>query len=124
MLDILAPSVFNPTAQRVRARAELYKAGNASTYAYKKDGIYLGLVIFEIQDNKATILDIATDINHHGSGIGSKLIDFIFSKFHVSVIIAETDDDAVGFYRKYGFTVAVCREINGITRYRCICPRK
>ena len=37
------------------------------------------------------------------------------------VIIAETDDDAIGFYKKYGFTVADTKVKFDTKRYVCVC---
>ena len=52
-------------------------------------------------------------------GIGRKLIDFIFNRFPVDTIIAETDDEAVGFYKRYGFAVTPTKEVSDIRRYFC-----
>ena len=51
----------------------------------------------------------------------SKLIDFIFDRFEVDNITAETDDDAIGFYKKYGFTVTDTKVEFDTKRYVCVC---
>ena len=65
-------------------------------------------------------MDIAVKPECQGKGIGSMLIDYIFSKFAVSKIAAETDDDAIGFYKKYGFTVVDITVKFGAKRYTCV----
>ena len=99
--ELLAPSVFNPTEERLLNRAKKYQEDEeTNVYVYKEDNEYKGIVVFEIFDSTATILDIAVNPEHQGKDIGSKLIDFIFNSFNVNNITAETDDDAIGFYKK------------------------
>lgn len=121
ILKLLAPSVYNPTEERLLNRANKYKEDeNVNIYACKEDGKYKGIVIFKIVNNSATILDIAVKPDYQGRGIGSKLIDFIFNSFNAQNITAETDDDAIGFYKKYGFTVADTKVKFDTKRYTCV----
>ena len=120
ILKLLAPSVYNPTEERLLNRAKKYHEDeNSNIYAYKHNGQYKGIVIFKIANNSATILDIAVKPEYQGGGIGSKLIDFIFNSFNVNSIIAETDDDAIGFYKKYGFSVESTVVKFDTKRYLC-----
>ena len=64
-------------------------------------------MVFDIDDDTAIINDIAVNSNFRGKGIGSKLVRFIFEQFEVNKIIAETDDDAVMFYKRCGFEECV-----------------
>ena len=122
ILKLLAPSVFNPTEERLLNRAKKYQEDeNFNIYAYKEDGRYKGIVIFKIINNSATILDIAVKPEHRGQGIGSKLIGFIFDSFNAQNITAETDDDAIGFYKKYGFSVVDTKVEFDTKRYVCVC---
>ena len=122
ILKLLAPSVYNPTEERLMNRARRYQEDeNTNIYAYKDNNQYKSIVVFMVSDITATILDIAVNPEHQGQGIGSKLIDFIFNSFNVNSIIAETDDDAIGFYKKYGFTVADTKVEFDTKRYVCVC---
>ena len=124
ILILLAPSVYNPTQERLLNRAKKYQEDeNTNIYAYKDHGKHKGIVIFKIAINSATILDIAVKPDYQGQGIGSKLIDFIFNSFNVNNITAETDDDAIGFYKKYGFTVADTKVNFDVKRYSIIKER-
>ena len=119
--SLLAPSVFNPTPERLLTRAKKYQADNkTSVFAYSENGEYKGIIILKIEDNTAEILDIAVKSEYQGKGIGSMLIDYIFTRFAVSKIIAETDDDAIGFYKKYGFTVGDITVKFDAKRYTCV----
>lgn len=65
----------------------------------------------------AEILDIAVKPEFQGKGIGSRLIDYVFSQFSVNKITAETDDDAIEFYIKYGFSVIDTKQYHDTKRY-------
>lgn len=118
ILELLIPSVFNPTPERLLNRAKRYQENkNTHIYAYCDNGEYKGIVVFEIKDKAATISDIAVKPEYQGKGIGSKLIDFIFNQFEVNKVTAETDDDAIGFYEKYGFVVTDTKIDFGTNRY-------
>ncbi len=122
ILKLLAPSLYNSTEERLLNRAKKYQEDeNTNIYAYKDNGEYKGIVVFEILNNSATILDIAVKSDYQGRGIGSKFIDFIFNSFNAQNITAETDDDAIGFYKKYGFTVADTKVEFDTKRYVCVC---
>ena len=122
ILKLLAPSVYNPTEERLLNRAKKYQEDeNSNIYAYKHNGQYKGIVIFKIANNSSTILDIAVKPEYQGQGIGSKLIAFIFNSFNTQNITAETDNDAIGFYKKYGFIVADTKVKFDTKRYVCVC---
>ena len=106
ILHLLAPSVFNPTPERLLSRAEKYQADDKSkVYAYSENGEYKGIIVFKTEDNTAEILDIAVKPEYRKHGIGKSLIDFIFTQFPIDTITAETDDEAVEFYKRCGFNV-------------------
>ena len=120
--SLLAPSVFNPTPERLLSRAEKYQADDkTSVFAYSENGEYKGIIVFKVEEQTAEILDIAVIPEYKGNGIGSRLIDYIFTRFAVNKITAETDDDAIEFYKKYGFTVVGTKDVFDSKRYICVC---
>ena len=56
-----------------------------------------------------------------GKGLGSFMLDSFRNAFPVKELTAETDDEAVEFYRKYGFAIQPLGDIyhSGIKRYLC-----
>ena len=48
-------------------------------------------------------------------------MNFIFSRFDITEITAETDDEAVEFYKKYGFRIAGTKMKFNTVRYICVC---
>ena len=120
VLTLLAPSVYNPTPERLKHRAEEYAAdSNVKAYACKNSEKYIGIVVFVTENGTAEILDIAVKPEYRKHGIGRKLIDFIFNRFPVDTIIAETDDEAVEFYKKCRFTITPTKEVSDTRRYFC-----
>jgi len=119
--ELLAPSVYNPTKERLLNRAKKYfEDKNIYIYAFKQNDFYRGIVVFKIENNSAQILDIAIKPEYQRKGIGTKILDFIVSEFKIDKIIAETDDDAISFYRKYGFSVSEMETEYDTKRYECI----
>ncbi|WP_327932040.1 GNAT family N-acetyltransferase [Brevibacillus centrosporus] len=54
-------------------------------------------------------------------GYGSQLIDLLLQKYKSKVIAAETDQEAVGFYRKYGFQIkSLGEKYPGVERFLCV----
>lgn len=120
VLTLLAPSVYNPTPERLKHRAEEYAAdSNVKAYACKNSEKYIGIVVLKTENDTAEILDIAVKPKYRKHGIGRKLIDFIFNRFPVDTIIAETDDEAVEFYKKCRFTITPTKEVSDTRRYFC-----
>lgn len=120
VLTLLAPSVYNPTPERLKHRAEAYAAdSNVKAYACKNSEKYIGIVVFVTENGTTEILDIAVKPEYRKHGIGRKLIDFIFNRFPVDTIIAETDDEAVEFYKRCGFTITSVGEFCDTKRYFC-----
>lgn len=67
------------------------------------------------------IRHIAVDLETRGKNIGSEMIDFICRSYPFHQVIAETDQHAVEFYRRYGFSISSLGEkYPGVERFRCI----
>lgn len=106
ILALMKPSVYDPTPERLKSRAEKYSADkNIFVYACKIDGVYAGIVVLKTENGTAEILDIAVNPKYRKKGIGKSLIDFILNQFPVDTITAETDNEAVEFYKRCGFDV-------------------
>lgn len=123
LLSVLAESVYNPTEERLISRADKYIINQkTAVYAYRVNNIYKGIIVIDVSNiNVIEILDIAVAASSQKSGVGSSLINHCISKFHPNEIIAETDDDAVEFYKKFGFQILSLGDKYGagIMRYQC-----
>jgi ribosomal protein S18 acetylase RimI-like enzyme len=63
----------------------------------------LGFVAYDPKASHLTIEYIATTPEQRGTGLGESLIRQIQHTHPAVDIYAETDDDAIGFYRRIGF---------------------
>lgn len=120
ILEILKYSHFNPTKEKLSKLMQKYHEDKdvfpfASFDGDKISGV---IVVQKIENETYEIIDIAVDENYRGQGIASKLIDYVIEKLNIKILFAETDDDAVGFYEKYGFKTENIKN-KEYTRYKC-----
>ena len=90
-------------------------------YAWEENGEPMGICGFRVLQDKLEICHIAVSENARGRGCGSAMIAALHSKYNMS-IQAETDDDAIGFYRKCGFeATAINKQYGDNTVRRWVC---
>lgn len=124
---VLALSMFNPAPERLDARARACQQDPAvMVLALRESGTYVGAIVLRREENgAATILNLAAAPAWRGQAVGSRLLDEAVLRLLPTTLLAETDDGAVGFYRKYGFTVCSLGEkYPGTVRYACEWVRK
>jgi ribosomal protein S18 acetylase RimI-like enzyme len=66
------------------------------------------------------IRSIAVAPTWRDRGLGRALIDSLAERARAKRVVAETDDDAVGFYRRCGFAVEDAPPKSGRPRYWCV----
>ena len=120
VLEILKYSHFNPTKEKLSKLVQkYYEDKDILPFAsFDKDKISGIIVVQKIEGETYEIIDIAVDINYRGRGIASKLIDYVIENLNIKTLFAETDNDAVGFYGKYGFKTELIQN-KEYTRYKC-----
>ncbi|MBE5975649.1 GNAT family N-acetyltransferase [Lacrimispora xylanisolvens] len=122
ILDIIFLSQYLPTEEKLNHLAEMYESdANVFSFACNVNGITCGVIILKrLIKDEFEILSIATSPTVRNKGIASKLISFSIKALKCSILKAETDDDAIGFYRKYGFQLVSSEEkYPGTIRYLC-----
>ncbi|MFX3673525.1 MAG: GNAT family N-acetyltransferase [Paenisporosarcina sp.] len=94
---------------------------NRTLYTWEIHGEPIGCIGMEfIHSNHCEIKHIAVSRAERGNGLGRKMIDFICDKYALTLVSAETDKDAVGFYRSYGFNViSLGEKYPGVERFLC-----
>lgn len=71
--------------------------------------------------DELVIRHIAVRAANREHSYGSQLIDLLIQKYESQVIAAETDQEAVGFYRKYGFQIkSLGEKYPGVERFHCL----
>ena len=120
--DIYSACMFEPTFDKFRIKTEqMQNDSSVSVYGYFLNEKIIGVISTQETDETVQIIGIAVDIKERHSGIGTKLIDYVKDKSS-KPIIAETDSDAVMFYKKYGFDIEekiVSKSNISYSRYVC-----
>ena len=118
VLRILALSVYEQSLERAAQKAQAYHENEAlQCYGWVREGILFGLCAFVVHAGKVEIASIAVGKALQRGGIGRAMINAL--REHYSLPLeAETDDDAVGFYRKCGFETTAC-EKHDTRRWTC-----
>ena len=130
--SIYAPCTYQPAYEDYKSLMEKYFSDpSVKIFVCDMDGEKAGiLVLKEIEAAEwsetgveAEILGIAVRKDLRGKGIGKEMVCQVMETEHLKKITAQTDDDAIGFYRKSGFEAerVVIEYPNGsVVRYNCI----
>ncbi|MBS6022706.1 MAG: GNAT family N-acetyltransferase [Paeniclostridium sordellii] len=121
-LEILKESVFKATKEKLIKRANYYESKEGIvSYGYIYDDMILGLIVLDkISNYEMIILDIAVRKDKQKLGIGSELLNYVIYELKPRILVAETDDDAVGFYEKKQFEIVnLGGKYSNINRYGC-----
>ncbi|WP_098747145.1 GNAT family N-acetyltransferase [Paenibacillus sp. EZ-K15] len=120
--ELLSYSVF-PDPEAVDQAAASYQTGRNRLFGYEEDGLLLGVIGFDIDQDELTIRHLAVLPENRGKGYGRGLILELLLEVQPKParVIAETDEEAVNFYRSIGFEVySLGEKYPGVERFRCI----
>ena len=87
------------------------------------DGRIVGLASYAAGGRHSVLRYLAVDSTYRGNGIGRRLVYAVRDRAPRVALIAETDEDAVAFYRRTSFAVtALPRDPRWphVQRYRCV----
>ncbi|WP_235355935.1 GNAT family N-acetyltransferase [Aneurinibacillus migulanus] len=124
---IISPSVrellsYATSEAKIDQEYEQYvQASNRILYGFENAGIMVGCIGVEfLNASDCEIKHIAVSPTERGNGIGSKMVQFICEKHSLRNIFAETDKDAVDFYRKFRFKIiSLGEKYPGVERFFC-----
>ena len=120
--NIYSACMFEPTFDKFKLKIEqMQNNSSVCVYGYFLNGKIIGVISTQETDKVIEIIGIAVDIKERHSGVGTNLIDYVKDKTQ-KTIIAETDSDAVMFYKKYGFDIEekiVLKSNISYSRYVC-----
>lgn len=103
--EIFRHCMYQPTEEKYRKKmTEWMEEKNIIVYAAMEENRIKGMVVFRFcQDNTAEVMGVAVHPAYRLQGIGSELIRQVAKEYGIEKIVAETDEQAVLFYRKTGF---------------------
>jgi ribosomal protein S18 acetylase RimI-like enzyme len=119
--ELIGQSVF-PDPERLEQTIRTYEKNDShELYGAEKDGSVIAVVgIVMDEENRLEIKHIAVHPDHRGKGYGRELVLALIELKNPQRIAAETDDEAVDFYRSIGFTIeSLGEKYPGVERFRC-----
>ncbi len=122
--EIYRHCMFMPTREKFSMKADQFINDNSVKIfaCCNQDMIEGVIVVFFAEQHKIEVLGIAVDLSDRGKGIGSYMINQVIKDYGLLSVYAETDNDAVGFYQKNGFSITEFPETYGnetVVRYKC-----
>ena len=122
--EVYKPCMYRPTMEKYEKKIDAYLQEEAvGVFVCTQDSTVVGMIVGRFDSASGVeILGIAVDADARKRGIGAYMIDRLMDAYALCTVTAETDDDAVGFYRKCGFCITEYTEdYDGkpVTRYRC-----
>lgn len=116
---IMAASAFDPSPKAMEQKAAGFRRHESwQLYGWVENDEIVGVCGFEVHKDYVEILNIAVAENIRHRGVGGKMIAALQKKCEMA-IEAETDGDAVDFYRKRGF-IATAIQKYGVRRWTCV----
>lgn len=121
VLEVISLAHYKPTKEKMQLLADSYlKNKDIKVFGYKIDANITGVIVINNHDNNTIIESISVAKPYRKMGIGKKLIHYVVDTLDIKTIEAETDDDAVGFYRNCGFCIEdLGFKYKNVRRYRC-----
>ena len=120
--EILKDAIYQPTREKVNCRVIDWRNNGCTFYVSYINNQIVGILVVEKSENALIIKSIGVLQDYRKSGIGRELVNYLKEKENMS-IYADTDDDAVEFYKRCGFDCKVHYEVYGnneVKRYKCV----
>ncbi|MGC5771376.1 GNAT family N-acetyltransferase [Paenibacillus pabuli] len=120
--ELLSYSVFPDPDQLNRALQQYVDKDELHLEGYEDEGQLIGLIGYESTGtSEITIRHIAVLPENRFKNYGRGMISQVLAKYNPDRLIAETDVEAVEFYRNTGFVVYSLGElVPGVERFRCV----
>jgi inorganic pyrophosphatase len=118
--EVFKDVIGKPTEENVKnILSEYKKDGEKTLYGYYLDKKLVGIIGIKNMVNKIEILHFGIHPEYRGKNIGTELMDYIKDKNKLMELT--TDDDAIQFYKNYGYTCSeYYEEKYNCKRYNCI----
>jgi len=121
--ELLALSVGCATVEKLECVRASYTEPHRKLAAAFVDGHLAGVIGYRRRGTDLEITHVAVRENFRSQGLASALISAASRRNADLEPVAETDDEAVGFYRAIGFRTEILpRELGRARRWRCRLP--
>lgn len=122
--EIYKYCMFMPTEEKFNKKIEHFlNDTSVKIFACFYQGEIKGVIVVSfLEPRKIEIIGIAVDSLARNKGIGSYMINKLVNDYSLISVLAETDIDAVDFYKKYGFSVtefSKTYDTETVIRYEC-----
>ncbi len=123
--DIYKHCMFMPTEEKFNDKIDKFLGDKSiKFFACLQQDVIKGVISVSFtEQDRAEIVGIAVDISTRSKGIGSYMINQLVSDYGLTFVLALTDDDAVEFYRKCGFSITKFTKTHydgeTVVHYRC-----
>ena len=114
--------LYKPTQKEIENRISEYtKNDKINIYGCIAENITTGIIVIKRSSpTAAEIVGIAVSPECRNLGLGRKMIEYVVENSRYETITAETDDDAVDFYKKCGFSITdLGYKYGNSRRYKC-----
>lgn len=120
VVELIGLAVF-PEPEHVERAVQMYKKDeHLELLGYEEEGTIIGVIGFHDDHGEIELKHIAVIPEERGKGYGRGMLMELIKLKDPKVIIAETDEDAVDFYRGSGFTVeSLGEKYPGTERFKC-----
>ncbi|HHB2170198.1 GNAT family N-acetyltransferase [Bacillus cereus] len=116
ILNVLQYAV-GPSETSLKKAVLFYERNKGALYRYEEQAC-IGIEIIGV--NKAKIRHIAVVPQYRHNGIAWQMIKEVLRMHQLMYLEAETDDEAVEFYKKIGFQVkSLGEKYPGVERFHC-----
>jgi ribosomal protein S18 acetylase RimI-like enzyme len=121
VFDLMAECMW-PDEERIKKQLNAYKTeDDRSLLGEISNNELIGLIGIKQAGDEFELLHIAVKKAYRGKGIAKKMIDECIRNNNIKILEAETDKDAVEFYKRTGFTVtSIGEKYPGRERFKCI----
>jgi ribosomal protein S18 acetylase RimI-like enzyme len=120
--NLIAHAVGYPTPDKLRRVLFGHSIDPARhLVGFEQTGALVGLLGVKIEPEHATIHQIAVQPQARSQGVGREMVRWLVETAGMTRVVAETDNDAVGFYRRLGFSVVSLGDERypGTERFEC-----
>ena len=120
--QLLPLSIGFPTPEKIKQRLARYRhAPKWHLLGYEGDCGLIGSGGFQLTaPGEAVINHIAVFPSYQGRGVGRQMVWQVPKRYSLHRLTAETDAEAVGFYRNCGFAIASLGNLYpGVERFSC-----